>query len=193
MRARKRQVMRGVPVLREHDVLEQRRDAMDHRNHFIAAGHRQRPAGQKSFCTSTTRRTVLGAISIAGSTLLLPFIVQLRAHTALLLHSAQPAGKTARKWPNGRADGNPERMKVGEKTADSSLRCMLKQIPGRLKTGGPGFVFPLASFFNYGLYTIFAKVPANSSVPIPWPTVTKSSFLLHWLRFLHRRQFPRGY
>ena len=34
-----------MPVLREDDVLEPRRDAMDGRDHCIAIGHGQRPAG----------------------------------------------------------------------------------------------------------------------------------------------------
>jgi hypothetical protein len=37
--------MRRVPVLREHDVLEERRNTMDRLDHRIAIGNGQRAAG----------------------------------------------------------------------------------------------------------------------------------------------------
>jgi len=66
-------------------------------------------------------------------------------------------------------DGTKTRASGG-KTISSSRTDPLKPKPG---LSGPSGLFQVAqvtslSFFvNYGLKTIFKKVPANSAVPIP--------------------------
>ena len=82
--------MRRVPVLREDDVLEVRRDAVNGRDDGIAVGTASAPPGQKSFCTSMTRRMSVEVIFIWVFDIGLPRSVSDRVSSAFPSQRTSP-------------------------------------------------------------------------------------------------------
>src|SRR5271156_4281649 len=59
-------------------------------------------------------------------------------------------------------------------------------------SGGPGYsLLACSCYCQFGLKTIDEKVPANSLVPMPWPTVTNSSFAAPLVEFPPPKAIPQ--
>jgi hypothetical protein len=122
MRRRERDVTRRVPVLREHDVLERGRQAVDERDDLIAFLHRQRAARGKAVLYVDHEENVLcGRLHLGASGLR-------RGHPRA---AGEPGGHEAR----GRAFEELAAIRHDHFRPPSSACHLVLAWSGRLDTG----------------------------------------------------------